>query len=77
MIRPEEILVCRIFEQAIEDYKDLKVKNITQEKDNSSCYSVKDIEKFFNSNWCSRLLEMIDCQLTGKDILGRIKTQCA
>ncbi len=30
-----------------------------------------------NSNWCSRLLEMIDCQLTGKDILGRIKTQCA
>ena len=41
------------------------------------CYSIKDIEKFFNGNWCTRLLEMIDCQLTGKDILGKIKAQCA
>ena len=47
MMRPEEVLVCRIFEQAIEDYKDLKDKKIEREKDNSSCYSIKDIEKFF------------------------------
>ena len=39
MMRPEEVLVCRIFEQAIEDYKDLKDKKIEREKDNSSCYS--------------------------------------
>ena len=43
MMRPEEVLVCRIFEQAIEDYKDLKDKKIEREKDNSSCYSIKDI----------------------------------
>ena len=77
MMRTEEELVCRIYEQAMEDYKDLKDKKIEREKDNSSCYSIKDIEKFFNGNWCTRLLEMIDCQLTGKDILGKIKAQCA
>lgn len=76
MIRPEEILICRIFEQAIEDYKELKDKNITGEKDNSSYYSIKDIEKFFGSNWCSRLLEMINCELSGKDILHKVQAQC-
>lgn len=77
MMCPEEVLVCRIFEQAIEDYKDLKNKKVEQEKDASSCYSLRDIEKFFGSNWCARLLEMIDCQLTGKDILSRVQAQCA
>ena len=54
MLRPEEVLICRIFEQAIEDYKELKQKNVAQNKDNSSAYSIKDIECFFNSKWCTR-----------------------
>ena len=76
-MRPEELLVCRIFEQAIEDYKELRKKGIEIEKDTSSFYSIKDIERFFSSKWCTRLLEMIDCQLTGADVLNRVKAQCA
>ncbi len=72
----EEVLVCRIFEQAIEDYRGLKQKNITQNKDNSGAYSTKDIECFFNGKWCTRLLEMIGSEATGKDILHRIQSQC-
>lgn len=70
---PGEELICRIFEQAIEDYVFLKNKNIIQYKDRNSMYSLKDIECFFGSSWCAKLLDMIDCQLTGNDILKRIK----
>lgn len=74
---PEATLICGIFEQAIEDYRELKDKKISGEKDNSSYYSIRDIETFFNSNWCTRLLEMIDCEFTGRDILKKIEAQCA
>ena len=77
MLRPEEVLICRIFEQAIEDYKELKQKNVAQNKDNSSAYSIKDIECFFNSKWCTRLLEMINSDITGRDILHKVQLQCA
>ena len=76
-MRPEELLICRIFEQAIEDYKDLKEKNIEIKKGNGTGYSFKDIERFFGSTWCARLLDMIDCNLTGSEILNRVKVQCA
>lgn len=76
-MRPEEMLICRIFEQAIEDYRELKSKNITGEKDNSSCYSIKDIEQFFSGKWCTRLLEMIGSELTGNDILHKLQAKCA
>ena len=77
MLRPEEVLICRIFEQAIEDYKELNQKNVAQNKYNSSAYSIKDIECFFNSKWCIRLLEMINSDITGKDILHKVQLQCA
>ena len=73
----EEFLICRIFEQAIEDYRELRQKDVTQNKDNSGAYSVKDIEHFFNSKWCTRLLEMINSDITGKDILHKVQLQCA
>lgn len=76
-MRPEELLICRIFEQAVEDYKDLKEKNIEIKKGNGTGYSFKDIERFFGSIWCSRLLDMIGCNLTGNEILNRVKAQCA
>lgn len=76
MLRPEEVLICRIFEQAIEDYKELKQKNVVQNKDNSSAYSIKDIECFFSSKWCTMLLEMINSDITGKDILHKVQLQC-
>lgn len=77
-MRPEEVLICRIFEQAIEDYKDLKNRKLeSRDTGHGTEYSIRDIEKFFGSNWCACLLEMINCQLTGKDILSRVQAQCA
>lgn len=73
---PEEVLVCRIFEQAIEDYNELKQKNIQVRKDNSSYYSIQDIERFFSSKWSTELLRMINSELTGKDILQKVKLHC-
>lgn len=73
---PGEELICRIFEQAIEDYIFLKDKKMLQYKDRNGMFSLKDIECFFDSKWCTRLLEMIDCQFAGKDILNRIRVQC-
>lgn len=70
---PEEVLVCRIFEQAIEDYTELTQKNIQVRKDNSSYYSIQDIEHFLNSKWSTELLNAINSELTGKDILQKIK----
>lgn len=75
-MRPEEVLVCRIFEQAIEDYTELKQKNIQVRKDNSSYYSIQDIERFFSGKWSTELLRMINSELTGKDILQKVKLHC-
>ena len=77
MMRPEEVLVCRIFEQAIEDYNYLRINKIEKKSDDSGRYSIKDVENFFNSHWCAYLLDTVGCKLTGKDILGKIKAQCA
>ena len=77
MINAEEVLICRIFEQAIEDYKVLKANKIEKYKSRDCCYSIKDIEKFFDSKWCEHLLELIDSGLTGKDILNKVQMQCA
>ncbi len=77
-MRPEEILICRIFEQAIEDYRDLKKRKLEgRDTGHGTEYSIRDIEKFFGSKWCNTLLEMIDSNLSGKDILGKIQAQCA
>lgn len=75
-MQPEEVLVCRIFEQAIEDYTELKQKKIQYRKDNSCHYSIQDIERFFNSKWSTELLRMINSELTGKDILQKVKLHC-
>lgn len=77
MMRPEEELICRIFEQTIEDYNLLKKKKVAQHQDDSGFCSFKDIEVFLGGKWCARLLEMIDSKLTGKDILHKIEAQCA
>lgn len=78
-MKPEEILICRIFEQAIEDYKELMAGKITQriDKGTNSCYSIKDIEVFFGSKWCNRLLDMINSNLTGADVLSKVRAHCA
>lgn len=76
-MRPEEVLICRIFEQAVEDYRDLKKRKIeSRDTGHGTEYSIKDIEKFFSSKWCGRLLEIIDCNLSGKDILAKLQAQC-
>lgn len=76
-MRPEEVLICRIFEQAVEDYRDLKKRKIeSRDTGHGIEYSIKDIENFFGSKWCGRLLEIIDCNLSGKDILTKLQAQC-
>lgn len=69
---PEETLVCRIIEQAIEDYRELKKQKIEKVKRNGDAYSLKDIEHFFKSNWCDYLLESVHSKLKGKDVLKKI-----
>lgn len=71
-MRPEEELICRIFEQAIEDYRVLKVRNILKSKDRASAFSIKELELFFNGKWSTRLLQMINSNLSGKDILSKM-----
>lgn len=75
--KPEEELICRIFEQALDDYRTLRQKNITQDKDMCSVFSIKDIEKFFTSSWCDTLLSHIGSKLSGHEILSRVQAQCA
>ena len=77
MINPAEDLICRIFEQAIDDYQFLKDKKIEEKKDRDSEFSIKELESFFNSQWSCDLLKMIGCQIKGKDVLRGIQVQCA
>lgn len=72
----EEMLVCAVFEQAIEDYKTLKSKGILKKVEEGQAYSIREIENFFKSNWSSRLLEAINIELKGEDILKKVKSQC-
>lgn len=73
---PEELLVYRIFEQASTDYRSLRDRHITQDYDDSSCYSIRDIETFFRGRWCDDLLHMIEANLKGVDILRKLKASC-
>lgn len=73
-MRPEEELICRIFEQAAEDYQFLQKRNVPSWHDDSGFYSVKDIEKFFGGKWCGRLLEMINCNLNGRELYRKMMT---
>lgn len=73
---PEQSLACGIFEQAIEDYRLLKKTGAVKLNDCCCDYSVNDIERFFGSRWCSNLLEMMNSNLSGSDVLRKIQTQC-
>ena len=66
---PEHELACRIFEQAIADYRYLKKHNLTKLKIKETIISIEEIEKFFRSSWCDGLLEAINSKLTGKDLI--------
>lgn len=72
----EEKLICAIFEQAIEDYKTLKSKRIQRKTEEGLTYSVREIENFFKSGWSSFLLDAINSDLKGRDVLGKVKSQC-
>lgn len=75
-MHPAEMLICRIFEQAVEDYRMLKEEGVHKKGSyNVGFCSIDDIESFFNSDWCMRLLKMIDCNLKGIDILSNIQAQ--
>lgn len=73
----EQLLVCRIFGQAIADYIFLKQKDVKSKTEDGLTYSLRELERFFGSRRCSNLLDMIDTKLSGNDILSKIKSQCA
>lgn len=69
---PEELLICRIIEQAIVDYNFLLKKGVQKYTDSSaSTYSIKEIKTFFGSGWCEFLLDIIDSEFTGAEILDK------
>ena len=70
------MLVCRIFEQAIDDYRELRRKNIRSNKSDDTYYSIKDIEAFFGGDWCYKLLELTGVRFSGEDILKSIRRLC-
>lgn len=73
---PEIRLVYGIFIQAVEDYKKLLKRRTTEYHAGNCGYcSIDEIEGFFNSKWCAYLLQLINCDLTGKDILRRAQSK--
>lgn len=72
-MKPYEALICGIFEQAVEDYRELKKSKILKQKDSSGWYSTRDIEMFFHSEWSTKLLEMIGSETTGDALFQRIR----
>lgn len=68
-------LIFAIFSQAINDYKNLKISSSTKKRENKDNKTSKEIEKFFKGNWCNELLDGLNVNMTGKEILHKIKNE--
>lgn len=65
----EGYLVSRIFEQAADDYIDLKRHGISEVNTaNGRFYSLSELTDFYNSRWCNELLELMDINIVGSEI---------
>lgn len=65
----ERYLASRIFEQAVNDYCELKKRGKSEIKSNyRGNYSINEIETFFQSSWCAVLLDLMGINITGPDI---------
>lgn len=78
-MNPYETLACAIFKQARDDYLFLTANRIDVMRTSrgTALFSLADVETFFKSKWCSRLLDMIGSDLTGADMLRIVRSQCA
>ena len=78
-MKPEESLVCAIFEQAVEDYGYLKTKKIEKYTvpGDKSKFSIVEIENFLKGKWCKKLLDLIpgDLCVTGDKILSVLQSR--
>ena len=76
---PEQIIACAIIERAIRDYNFLVKRNLDMfiQHSNRTGFSKKEIEKFFKSDWCDSLLNIIGCRVSGLEIFENISAICA
>jgi hypothetical protein len=68
-------LAIEILLRAIEDYKLLKKYGFDKILTDDKCWiSKKELETFFNSNWCNFLLKQLS-DLTGKQVLEMLNRE--
>ena len=67
-------LVYAIFQQAFDDYNDLRSRGVTKNwiKDEGK-YSIKEIRSFLRGDWCKNLLKGIGADVTGEELIAQLK----
>lgn len=68
---PYEELVNAVILKAVEDYRRALRKLDRSEDDINALFSVREVERFFQSKWFTSL-----CDLDGKTIIDRLKGEC-
>ena len=71
-----ENLYLAIIEQAIKDYKDLQKRGVKSYNDSyNGKYSIREITRFFKSEWCEHLLTYVNVDFSGEDILNILENK--
>ena len=67
-------LVYAIFQKAFNDYAHLRHLGVTKNwiKDEGG-YSIKEIRDFLRSDWCEDLLKSIGANMTGEELIRKLK----
>lgn len=72
---PEKTLIYAIFVQAVNDYRKLQIGHKSPNKCGKGLCTNKEIEGFFNGNWCQELLDGLSIKITGKEILYKLQNE--
>jgi len=68
-------LVYAIFERAFNDYTHLRTLGVTEHRIKDTKYSIKEIRKFLRSDWCRDLLNSIDADVTGAELIEALQVK--
>lgn len=68
-------LVYAIFERAFNDYNHLRKLGVTEHRIKDTKYSIKEIRKFLRSDWCRDLLNSIDADVTGAELIEALQVK--
>lgn len=71
----DKLTAYKIIEQAVFDYKSLKIKGVEKIKTHKreSSYSIPELVSFFTGSWCKTLLRELHINLTGEEIMAKIE----